>query len=124
MNVLKEYPASKAFWYSEKRTIKEYAQKKTYPINMSKIKRKLEHDIALLETPKSDLEEPEKYKKFDNFLTDLLTIFRNTEIFSENTKKHKYSQACQRFVMQMLQKERIFQNGEDLDSADLSSIEN
>lgn len=116
MNVLKEYPASKTFWYSEKRESKEYKQKQTYPMNMSKIKRKLEHDLELQKAEKTELDKDEetkstseKYKKLDDFLKDLFTVFRNTELFIEPTKKkYKYSQACQKFVMHMLEKENIF----------------
>jgi hypothetical protein len=115
MNVLKEYPASKAFWYTEKRDKKEYSQKKTYPINMTKIRRKLDHDVELLRNEhdislEEDKEEMgEKYESMADFLQDLLTVFRNCEIFVESTKKkYKYSQACQAFVMHLLEKEGIF----------------
>lgn len=111
MDVLKEYHATKAFWYTEKRDRKEYMMKDTYPMDMTKIRRKLDHDIQF-EKPmeKEDSEDSkEKYEKLDDFLTDLLTVFRNAELFVEPIKKKfKYSEACKKFVMHMLQSENIF----------------
>jgi len=110
MDILAEYPASKSFWYSEKREKKEYDNKETYPINMTKIKKKLEFDLELEKSGLKGTEDnPEKYPELDQFLGDLLTVFRNTQLFIEPTKsKYKYSQACQTFVMHMLQSENIF----------------
>jgi len=112
LNVLKEYPASKAFWYSEKRDSKEYKQKETYPINLKKIMSKIDHDLELLKTQGSESQnETEKYKKLDEFLKDLFTVFRNAELFIEPGKrKYRYSQACHKFVMYLLSTEGIFGN--------------
>eukprot|EP00343_Euplotes_focardii_P002332 CAMPEP_0205807064 /NCGR_PEP_ID=MMETSP0205-20121125/10734_1 /ASSEMBLY_ACC=CAM_ASM_000278 /TAXON_ID=36767 /ORGANISM="Euplotes focardii, Strain TN1" /LENGTH=167 /DNA_ID=CAMNT_0053080801 /DNA_START=194 /DNA_END=694 /DNA_ORIENTATION=- len=110
MDILAEYPASKSFWYSEKREKAEYEQKETYSINMAKIKKKLEFDIEFDKTnSKTEGDEDIKYTALDDFLSDLLTIFRNTELFVDPEKmKYKYSQACQTFVLFLLQDENIF----------------
>ena len=111
LNVLKEYPASKAFWYSEKRSSKEYKQKDTYPINLKKISRNIDNDLSLLNDPSADNNEPEKYPSLEDFLKDLFTVFRNTELFVEAGKrKYQYSQACQKLVMFLLEKEEIFKS--------------
>ncbi|CAI2359432.1 unnamed protein product [Moneuplotes crassus] len=112
MEVISEYPASKSFWYTEKRDKREYQQKQTYPMNMAKIKKNLEYDIDSSKLPKTaqNTESSLKYEKLDDFLADLLTVFRNTQLFIDpNKMKYKYSEACQKFVMYLLQEEDIFQ---------------
>ena len=107
LNILKEYPASKAFWYSEKRENKEYKAKDTYSINLKKISRHIDHDLNLISL--GDNETEPKYDNLETFLKDLLTVFRNIQLFVEPGKrKYRYSQACYKFVNFLLEKEKIF----------------
>ena len=58
MNVLKEYPASRALWYTKKDS------KQKSLINMTKILRKIKHDVELLKigAPATSEETTEKYE--------------------------------------------------------------
>lgn len=108
LNVIKEYPASKAFWYTDKKVVKN-------SINLKKIKSNIDHDLNLLNTNAKHNEDDVNYPTLSSFLEDVKTIFKNTELYVEKeTRKYQYSNAVKRFINYLVEKENIFGNQDSM----------